>query len=171
MLLYFPTILCWLLTKLVEVSHLLTHRWEWNHVRLTARHHPRKHRKKKKARLPSKIEDQASKRSFHIIPTYILPLAFIAFKVGCPVECSMRHLQAVLTIKCLPNVAFAVANSLPYQVPPIPFDMDSFVIGLNTYALVTMGNHPANLKTSSSTRRMTQRRVSNQGHMHIQTPY
>jgi hypothetical protein len=47
-LLFFPTILSWLLTKLAEVSHDLTCQWEWNHVRLAVRHHPRKYRKKKK---------------------------------------------------------------------------------------------------------------------------
>jgi hypothetical protein len=117
------------------------HQWEWNHVHLTAQHYPRKHRKKKKARQPSKIEDQASKRSFHM-PSYLLPLALITFKVGCHVECSMRCLKAALTIKCLPNlVAFAAATDLPYQVPRICIDNNSFVIGVDTYALVTMGNH------------------------------
>ncbi len=48
MLLFFPTILCWLLTKLVEVSHSLMHQWEWNHICLTARNYPKKHHKKKK---------------------------------------------------------------------------------------------------------------------------
>jgi hypothetical protein len=80
--LFFPTILYWLLTKLAEVSHDLTCHWEWNHVCLVVRHHPRKHRKKKKARQPSKNNDQVRrKRSF--TPTYFLPLALIAFKVGC----------------------------------------------------------------------------------------
>jgi hypothetical protein len=50
MLLFVPTILSWLHTKLVEVSHDLSCRWEWNHVCLAIHHHPRKHRKKKKAR-------------------------------------------------------------------------------------------------------------------------
>jgi hypothetical protein len=48
-LLLFPTIMSWLLTKLANVSHDLTHQWEWNHFRLAVRHHSRKHRKKKKA--------------------------------------------------------------------------------------------------------------------------
>jgi hypothetical protein len=39
-----------------------------------------------------------------------------------------------------PLVVFAVANNLPYQVPRICFVTDSFVIGINTYALVAMGN-------------------------------
>jgi hypothetical protein len=34
MLLFFPTILSWLLTKLAEVSHDLMCQWEWNHVHL-----------------------------------------------------------------------------------------------------------------------------------------
>jgi hypothetical protein len=77
------------------------------------------------------------------MPTYRLPLALIAFKVGCRIKCSMHRLKADLTIKRLPNlVAFAAANNLPYHVPRICFDMDSFVIGVDTYVLVTMGNQP-----------------------------
>jgi hypothetical protein len=49
-LLFFPTILSWILTKLAEVSHDLTCQWELNHVCLAAHHRPRKHHKKKKVR-------------------------------------------------------------------------------------------------------------------------
>jgi hypothetical protein len=81
-LLLFPTIISWLLTKLVNVSHDLMRQWEWNHFWLVVCHHPRKHRKKKKARQPSKSEDQGQrKRSF--IPSYLLSMALIAFTVGC----------------------------------------------------------------------------------------
>jgi hypothetical protein len=81
-LLFFPTILSWLLTMLAGVSHEVMRCWEWNHICLVVRQHPRKHHKKKKARQPSKNEDQVQrKRSF--IPTYLLPLALIAFKVSC----------------------------------------------------------------------------------------
>jgi hypothetical protein len=141
-LLLFPTILSWLLTKLAEVSHDLKRHWEWNHIHLTVRYHPRKHCKKKKARQPSKIEDQVRrKRSF--TPTYLLPLALITFKVGCHVEHSVRRLKASLTINRLPKLAaFAAATDLPYQVPRIRFDTDSFVIGVNTFASITLGNHP-----------------------------
>jgi hypothetical protein len=31
---------------------------------------------------------------------------------------------------------------LPYQVPRICFDADSFVIGVDTFASITLGNHP-----------------------------
>jgi hypothetical protein len=140
MLLFFPTIMSWLFTKLVEVSHGLKRQWEWNHVCLTVHHYPRKHCKKKKTRQPSKTEDQASKRSFHM-PTCLLQPAFIAFKVGCPVESSIRRLKTTLTIKCRPNLVSFVDNS-PYQVPRIRFDTDSFVIGIDTYTLVMMGNRP-----------------------------
>ena len=81
-LLLFPTILSWLLTKLAEISHDLMCQWEWNQVRLAVRHYPRKHRKKKKAGQPSKIEDQVQRKR-SLIPTYLLPLALIVFKVGC----------------------------------------------------------------------------------------
>jgi hypothetical protein len=138
----FPTILSWLLTKLAEVSHDLTHHWEWNHVCLAVRHHPRKHRKRKKARQPNKNKDQIQRKRF-ITPTYLLPLALIAFKVGCQVKHSIHHLKAALAIEQLPKlVAFAAATQLPYQVPRIRFNTDSFVISVNTFASVMLGNHP-----------------------------
>jgi hypothetical protein len=116
--------------------------WEWNHVRLAVRHHPRKHCKKEKARRQSKIEDQVQKKRF-LTPTYLLPLALIVFKVACRVKHSMHHLKATLTIKRLPTlVTFAVATNLPYQVTRISFDTNSFVIGVNTYASITLGNCP-----------------------------
>ncbi len=81
------------------------------------------------------------------MPTYLLPLALLTFKVGCHVKYSMRCLKASLTIKRLPNlVAFAAADNSPYQVPWICFDKDSFVIGINTYASVMMGNCPDQFK-------------------------
>ncbi len=108
-LLFLPTIMSWLLTKLAEVSHDLTRQLDRNHFWLAVHHHPRKHRKKKKARQPSKSKDQGQrKRPF--TPTYLLPLALIAFKVGCQVENSVRRLKAALTIERLPKlVAFAAA--------------------------------------------------------------
>jgi hypothetical protein len=59
-------------------------------------------RKKKKTRHPSKTEDQASKRGFHV-PTYLLPLALISFKVGCHVEHSLHRLQAALNKQYFPK--------------------------------------------------------------------
>jgi hypothetical protein len=38
-------------------------------------------------------------------------------------------------------VAFAASTTLPYQVPRICFDTNSFVIGVDTFALITLGNH------------------------------
>jgi hypothetical protein len=81
-LLLFPTIMSWLLTKLANVSHDLMHQWERNHFRLVVHHHPRKHRKKKKAGRPSKSKDQGQMKRL-CTPTYLLPMALIAFKVGC----------------------------------------------------------------------------------------
>ncbi len=141
-LLFFPTILSWLLTKLAEVSHDLMRRWEWNHVCLAVRHHPRKYRKKKKTRQPGKIKDQVQRKR-SLTPTYLLPLALITFKVGYHIEHSLRCLRAALTIEHLPKlVAFATATQLPYQVPRIHFDTTCFVIGVDILVSVTLGNHP-----------------------------
>jgi hypothetical protein len=55
----------------------------------------------------------------------------------------MQRLKTALTIKHLPHlVAFVAADKAPYQVPTIRFNMDSFSIGVNTFALITMRNHP-----------------------------
>ncbi len=43
---------------------------------------------------------------------------------------------------------------MPYQVPRNCFDIDSFVIGVNTFASITLKNHPdqfENLKTHGNT--------------------
>ncbi len=57
--------------------------------------------------------------------------------------------------QCLPKiVAFAVSTTLPYYVPSIHFNTDSFVIGVDTFASITLGNHPdqfENLKTHDNT--------------------
>jgi hypothetical protein len=150
-ILFLPIILSWFLTKLGETSHNLTRCWEWNHVHLVVRHYPRKHRKKKKARQPSKFEGQAQRKK-SLMLTYLLPLALISFKVGCHVEHSLRRLQAALNMhQCLPKIiVFAVSTTLSYQVPSIRFDTDSFVIGVDTFASITLGNHP-DLRTSRRT--------------------
>ncbi len=142
-ILLFPIILSWLLTKLMETSHDLTHHWEWNHVCLAVRYYPRKHCKKKKTRRPSKIKGQAQRKK-SLMPTYLIPLALISFKVGCHVEHSLHHVRAALNInQCMPKiVAFAASATLPYQVPRIRFDTNSFVIGVDTFASITLGNHP-----------------------------
>ncbi len=132
----------WLLTKLVNVSHDLTRQWEWKHFWLAVCHHPRKHRKKRKAGQPSKSKNQGQRKRL-CAPTYLLPMALIAFKVGCRVENSVHRLKAALAIKQLPKlVAFAAATRLPYQVPRMRFDTNSFVIGVDTLASITLGNHP-----------------------------
>jgi hypothetical protein len=101
-ILFLPIILSWLLTKLVETSRDLSRQWEWNHVRLAVRYYPRKHRKKKKARQPSKIEGQAQRKK-PLMLTYLLPLALISFKVGCRVEHSLHRLQAALNKQYFPK--------------------------------------------------------------------
>jgi hypothetical protein len=90
------------------------------------------------------------------MPTYLLPLALIAFKVGCHVQHSLRPLRAALTINhCLPKiVTFAASTNLPYQVPRIRSDTNSFVIGVDTFTSITLGNGPdqfEDLKTHNDT--------------------
>ncbi len=141
-LLLFPTIMSWLLTKLVNVSHDLMRQWEQNYFQLAVPHHPRKHCKKKKAGRPSKSKDQRQRKRL-CTPTYLLPMALIAFKVGCRVENSVRHLKAAPTIERLPKlVAFAAATRLPCQVPRMCFNTDSFVIDVDTFFSIMLGNHP-----------------------------
>ncbi len=76
--------------------------------------------------------------------TYLLLLTLIFFKVGCCVEHSLHCLRAALNInQCLPEiVAFTASTTLPCQVSRIHFDTNSFVIGVDTFASITLGNHP-----------------------------
>ncbi len=101
-ILFLPIILSLLLTKLVETSHDLSCCREWNHVRLTVRYYPRKHRKKKKARQPSKIKGQAQRKK-PLMLTYLLLLALISFKAGCRVEPFLHRLQAALNEQYFPK--------------------------------------------------------------------
>ncbi len=171
-ILFLPIILSWLLSKLVEASHDLSCHRDRNHVCLAVRYYPRKHRKKKKARQPSKIKGQAQRKK-PLMLTYLLPLALISFKVGCHVEHSFHRLQAALNEQYFPKwnilkyffnscagidkifqnriycheclrkiVTFAASTTLPYQVPRIRFDTNSFVIGMDTFASTALGNHP-----------------------------
>jgi hypothetical protein len=154
-IMFLPIILSCFLTKLVGTSHDLTRCWEWNHVCLAVPHYPRKHHKKKKARQPSKFEGEAQRKK-PLMLTYLLLLALISFKVGCHVEHSLCHLWAALNMhQCLPKIiAFATSTTLPYQVPSIRFDTDSFIIGVDTFTSITLGNHPdqfENLKTHNDT--------------------
>jgi hypothetical protein len=92
------------------------------------------------------IKDQVQRKR-SLIPTYLLPLAQITFKVGCHVEHPLNRLRAALTIERLPKlVAYATATQLPYQVPRIHVDTNSFVIGLDTLTSITLGNHPDQFK-------------------------
>ena len=76
-------------------------------------------------------------------PSYPFTSYLIALKVGCHVEHSLHCLRAALAIKRLPKLAtYATATQLPYQVPRIHFNTDSFVIGVDTLTSVTLGNHP-----------------------------
>jgi len=104
-ILLFPIILSWLLTKLVEASHDLSRHREWNYVCLAVCYYPRKHRKKKKARQPSKIKGQAQRKK-PLMLTYLLPLALISFKVGCRVEHSLHRLQAALNEQYFPKMEY-----------------------------------------------------------------
>jgi hypothetical protein len=89
-------------------------------------------------------------------PSYPFTSYLIALKVGCHVKHSLHCLRAALAIKRLPKLAtYATATQLPYQVPRIRFDSKSFVIGVDTFASITLGNHPADqfedLKTHDDT--------------------
>jgi hypothetical protein len=88
--------------------------------------------------------------------TYLLSLALISFKLCYCVKHSLCRLRAALNMhQCLPKiVAFAASTTLPYQVASIHFDTDSFIIGVDTFASIMLGNHPdqfENLKMHDDT--------------------
>ncbi len=171
-ILFLQIILSWLLTKLVEASHDLSCCREWNHVCLMVHYYPRKHHKKKKARQPSKIKGQAQRKKplmlTYLLPLTLISfkvgccvehslhrLQAAHNKQYFPKWNILKYFfnscAGIYKIfqngnychECLPKiVAFAASTTLSYQVPRIRFNTNSFVIGMDIFASITLSNHP-----------------------------
>jgi hypothetical protein len=133
---------------------------------------PQEAPQKKKARQPSKIKGQAQRKKplmlIYLIPPALISFK-VGCRVEHSIHRLQAALKkqyfpkwnilkyffnscagiykifqnGIYCCKCLPKiVAFTASTTLPYQVPRIHFDTDSFVIGVDTFASITLGNHP-----------------------------
>ena len=126
------------------VAELLLLKRFWLYVQLRPRvlHYPIKHRKKKSFGKPP--PSQAHPRHTRFRWT-CLPLlaALLTFKVGCRIE---RILRAVSKFRLLPrrsSLAFRASFDTPSSnTTSVRFDSDSFLIGVDNHASVTMAKHP-----------------------------
>jgi hypothetical protein len=147
MLMFFPIIISWLLTKLAEVSHDLMRCWEWNHVSLAVRHHPRKHHKKKKARRPSKNKDQV--RTFNHWPSLLSKLVvklstlYTASRWPSPSSHCPILLPLLQPLNCLTKSQESILTPSPLSSASTPWPQSCWEINLT------------NLRTSRCT--MTQK--------------
>jgi hypothetical protein len=143
-----PFFLAWFGTLFKAAIAQLLQLSVWYHFRLPVRHFPIKHHKKKLSaglfllahRVPSHKVCPA--RSLMVL-TYLPPLAFLCYKVACRVERFFHGLRCMFQ---RPDIL----QRIPYQsergqsklLPTMCFDTNSFTIGIDSFASVTMGTQP-----------------------------
>jgi hypothetical protein len=90
--------------------------------------------KKPVRKLQNKIED-------HTLQTYLSSAAFAAFKVGCRVESFIRRFSGppIWDPSCL---ALQCKTTLQAAPPPVRFDSDSYLIGVDNHVSRCMANSP-----------------------------
>ncbi len=74
-----------------------------------------------------------------MVLTYLLPLAFLGYKVGCQVERSFHGLRRIFQRPdILQRIAYQFEWGQSKLLPTMRVDTNSFIIGVNSFALVTM---------------------------------
>ena len=143
-----PIIFHWFGSLLKTTATQLFKSCEWHHLRLSTRHFPVKQHKKK---LSTRSLLLVSKASVHHVPstrslvvlTYLLPVAIIAYKAGCRVERSLNGFcQLFHRPHILQRIAYQSERGYSKLLPTMRFDTDSFLIGINSFASVTMATQP-----------------------------
>jgi hypothetical protein len=78
-----------------------------------------------------------------MVLTYLLPLAFLGYKVGCQVERSFHGLCRMFQCPdILQQIAYQSERGQSKLLPTMHFDTDSFIIGVDSFASVTMATQP-----------------------------
>ncbi len=78
-----------------------------------------------------------------MVLTYLLPLAFLGYKVGCRVEHSLHGLRRMFQRPdILQRIAYQSERGQSKLLPMMRFDTNSFIIGINSFASVTMATRP-----------------------------
>jgi hypothetical protein len=84
------------------------------------------------------VQDKAKNQT---LQTYLFPAAFAAFKVGCHVESFIRRFLGPPIWD--PNyLSHQSETTLQMASPPVRFDSDSCLIGVDNYASKCMANTP-----------------------------
>ena len=143
-----PIIFHWFGSLLKTTATQLFECREGHYLHLPIWHFPVEHCKKK---LSTRSLLLASKASVHHVPstrslvalTYLLPVDIIAYKAGCQVE---RFLQGFCHLfhrpHMLQRIAYQSERGYSTLLPTMRFDTDSFLIGINSFASVTMVTRP-----------------------------
>ena len=117
----------------------------WYHFRLPVWHFPMKHCKKKLSaglfllahRVP--LHEVCPARSLMVL-TYLLPLAFLCYKVGCRVKRSFHGLRRMFQRPdILQRIAYQSERGQSKLLPTMCSDTNSFTNGIDSFASVTMG--------------------------------
>jgi hypothetical protein len=90
--------------------------------------------KKPVRKLQNKIKD-------HTLQTYLFPAAFAAIKVGCRIESVIRHFSGP-PIWDPSRLVLQCETMLQTAPPPVRFDSDSYLIGVDNHASRCMANSP-----------------------------
>ena len=121
-----------------------------NQLHLLLCHFPVKHRKKKLSMRSLLLAKRASRRKVRNVSTprslvalrYLLPSAILAYKAGCQIE----RLLSVFTRRLhrphmLQRITYQSERGYS-NLPMMRFDTDSFLIGVDSFASVTMATRP-----------------------------
>jgi hypothetical protein len=78
-----------------------------------------------------------------MVLTYLLPLAFLCYKIGCRVERSFHGLRCMFQRPdMLLRIAYQSERGQSKLLPTMRFDTNSFTIGIDAFASVSMGTRP-----------------------------
>ncbi len=86
--------------------------------------------------LEQKNQNESKKPSGAIMQTYLFPVLFTAFKVGCQVEAFLRQYSG--PPYC--HLVFQSKQELQPTSPPVRFDSNSYLISVDSHASRCMAN-------------------------------
>jgi hypothetical protein len=93
----------------------------------------------KRYKIPVRNHQAKNKTSGATIQTYLFPVLFATYKVGCCVEVFLQRFSGQLTW-AHSHLAFQSKATLQSASPPVRFNSDSYPIGVDSHALKCMVN-------------------------------
>ena len=151
LLTFLPFIFTWFGSLLKTTATQLCNCREWhqqsNQLRFPLRHFPVKHRKKKFSTRSLLLGKKGTVRSVPatrslVALQYLLPSALLAYKVGCQIERFLKIFRIRLhRPHMLQRIAYQSERGFS-NLQTMRFDTDSFLIGVDSFASVTMATRP-----------------------------